>query len=71
MLYVFPPPLAKGSGDALACAHNGVVELLAIVDAMLSAEQAETHATGTGPSGTPNNVVDYILEQLNLQALKE
>ena len=27
--------------------------------------------TGTGPSGTPNNVLDYVLEQLNLAAIKE
>jgi hypothetical protein len=49
---------------------NGAVELLALLDAVLTALQAETHGTGVGPSTTPLNVADYVAQQLQLTTLK-
>jgi hypothetical protein len=46
------------------------VELLALLDAVLTALQAETHGTGVGPSTTPLNVADYVAQQLQLTTLK-
>ena len=50
---------------------DGINDLLAIIDGLITAQLAETHATGTGPSGPPNNVADYAAEKLKLAAIKE
>jgi hypothetical protein len=49
---------------------NGAVELLAILDAVLTALQVETHGTGVGPSTTPLNTADYAGQQTQLGTIK-
>jgi hypothetical protein len=55
---------------ATVTAGNGAVELLAILDAVLTALQAETHGTGVGPSTTPLNTADYTGQQTQLGTIK-
>ena len=45
-------------------------ELLTILDAILTALQAETHGTGVGPSTPPSNAADYAQQQTKLATLK-
>jgi len=52
-------------------AGNGAgVELLAILDAVLTALQAETHGTGVGPSTPPLNTASYAAQQTQLATIK-
>lgn len=52
-------------------AGNGAgVELLAILDAVLTALQAETHGTGVGPSTPPINSASYATQQAQLASIK-
>jgi hypothetical protein len=55
---------------ATVTAGNGAVELLAILDAVLTALQAETHGTGVGPSTTPLNTANYAGQQTQLATIK-
>ena len=50
---------------------NGVQELLAIIDALATALQAETHGTGVGPTTVPSNAADYTTQQTQLGLIKE
>lgn len=50
---------------------KGGESLKSILDDLLSAVQAETHTTSTGPSGPPINVADYINIQGRLPNLFE
>jgi hypothetical protein len=62
--------LTSALQGATVTAGNGAVELLAVLDAVLTALQAETHGTGVGPSTTPLNTAEYAGQQTNLQTIK-
>ena len=50
---------------------NGVVELLALIDQLITQLQAETHPTIWGPTGPPINAGAYAGIQAQLAAIKE
>jgi hypothetical protein len=49
---------------------SGAQEVLAILDAILTAWQTETHHTGVGVSTVPLNSPDYLIEQVDLAFIK-
>ncbi len=49
---------------------NGVINLLDVLDATLTALQVMTVPTGTGPSGIPVNATDFAKAQLDLGTIK-
>ena len=63
-LYTAIESLTLSAGNATG------VELLTILDAVLTALQAETHGTGVGPSTPPTNAADYAQQQTKLATLK-
>lgn len=50
---------------------RGGESLMAILDDLLTAIQAETHTTSTGPSGPPVNIADYVAVQQRLPDIFE
>lgn len=50
---------------------RGAVSLFDVLNDLLTAMQAETHPSSTGPTGPPVNIADYVLAQNKLPEIFE
>jgi hypothetical protein len=61
----------KVGKDGKISIGNGTIELLDLIDRLISAISAMTVTTALGPSGPPINIADFLAIQTELAAIKE